>query len=88
MANTEQQIQSLASQVQQLTAQLTSQQQELNNTRTALEQQAEATNAALTVAQSACVPVDSHDAVNNVCGTQTQTAESQVGQSTRIVYRQ
>ena len=53
MANTEQQIQSLASQVQQLTAQLTSQQQELNNTRTALEQQAQATNAALTVAQSA-----------------------------------
>ena len=53
MANTEQQIQSLASQVQQLTAQLTSQQQELNNTRAALEQQAQATNAALTVAQSA-----------------------------------
>ena len=47
MANTEQQIQSLASQVQQLTAQLTSQQQELNK-----EQQAQATSAALTVAQS------------------------------------
>ena len=53
MANTEQQIQSLASQAQQLTAQLTSQQQELNNTRAALEQQAQATNVALTVAQSA-----------------------------------
>ena len=52
IANAEQ-IQSLASQVQQLTAQLTSQQQELNNTRTALEQQAQATNAALTVARSA-----------------------------------
>ncbi|CAE7235693.1 unnamed protein product [Symbiodinium sp. CCMP2592] len=55
MANTDQQIQALASQVQQLTAQLSSQQQELTNMRAALEQQAQATNAALIVAQSAAV---------------------------------
>ena len=53
MANLEQQVQMLTSQMQQLTLQLGSQQQELGNTRAALEQQTQATNAALSVAQAA-----------------------------------
>ena len=69
MANIEQQIQALTSQVHQLTAQLSSQQQELGNTRAALEQQTQATNAALSVAQSAITQLAASS-------TQAQAAES------------
>ena len=69
MANLEQQVQALTSQIQQLTAQLSSQQQELGNTRAALEQQTQATSAALSVAQAAITQLTSSS-------QPTQAAES------------